>query len=365
LIAGDVFDQANPPSTAQRRFYRFLAEARQRRPRLDIVVIGGNHDSAARLDAPRPLLEVAGVSMVGGLPRRRDRSLDLERLVVPLHDANGQVAAWVAAVPFLRPSDLPRIDATDPLVAGVAKLYAEVLDHARVQRQPPQALLAMGHAYLAGAQVSDQSERKVLGGNQHGLPTSIFPNDVTYIALGHLHLAQALGEDRIRYSGSPIPLSLAEADYPHQVVQLDFEGPTLAAVTELRVPRTVEIIRMPAAPIDTVVARLFALPALPADLPAWRRPFLEVSVIMDGTTDVKGKVEKALEGKAARLVSLRPVREQSDSSLADALPRADLQTLSPEAVFRRRFEAQRKGEPTPELMAAFHELLDEVSREGA
>jgi exonuclease SbcD len=365
LIAGDVFDQANPPSTAQRRFYRFLAEARRRQPALDIVVIGGNHDSAARLDAPRPLLEVAGVRMVGGLPRLKDRRLDLDRLVVPLHDKAGQVGAWVAAVPFLRPSDLPRVEAADPLIGGVARLYGEVLDHARGLRQPDQALLAMGHAYLAGAQVSDDSERKVLGGNQHGLPTSIFPNDIAYVALGHLHLPQALGTDRIRYCGSPIPLSLAEADYPHQVVQLDLEGSELRAVTPLLIPRAVEIIRMPPAPIDTVLARLFALPALPADLPGWRRPFLEVSVIMDGTADVKGKIEKALEGKAARLVSLRHVREQSDSSLADALPRADLQSLSPEAVFRRRFEALRKGEPTAELLSAFHELLDEVSREGA
>ncbi|MEZ4468455.1 MAG: exonuclease subunit SbcD [bacterium] len=118
LIAGDVFDSANPTSSAQRRFFRFIAEARRRRPALDVVVIGGNHDSAARLDAPRPLFDHAGVRMVGGLPRRPDRSLDLDRLGVPLHGPDGRVAAWVAAIPFLRPSDLPRVEAGDPLVAG-------------------------------------------------------------------------------------------------------------------------------------------------------------------------------------------------------------------------------------------------------
>ena len=65
LVAGDVFDTANPPSQALRAWYGFLARARARMPALDIVVIGGNHDSAARLDAPRPLLEGTSFQLNG------------------------------------------------------------------------------------------------------------------------------------------------------------------------------------------------------------------------------------------------------------------------------------------------------------
>ena len=57
LIAGDVFDVANPSAAAQRRFFRFLREANRRNPQLQIVIIAGNHDSAARMEAPIPLLE--------------------------------------------------------------------------------------------------------------------------------------------------------------------------------------------------------------------------------------------------------------------------------------------------------------------
>ena len=56
VIAGDVFDTANPPASALGLWYRFLASARSRFPGLDIVVVAGNHDSAARIDAPRPVL---------------------------------------------------------------------------------------------------------------------------------------------------------------------------------------------------------------------------------------------------------------------------------------------------------------------
>ncbi|MFP2913001.1 exonuclease subunit SbcD, partial [Pyxidicoccus sp. 3LFB2] len=108
LVAGDIFDTANPSADAQAAWYHFVARARRRMPRLDVVVIGGNHDSAARLDAPDPLFAALGVRVVGGLPRTRGE-LELERLLVPLHDAKGRVGAWVAAVPYLRPADLPSV----------------------------------------------------------------------------------------------------------------------------------------------------------------------------------------------------------------------------------------------------------------
>ena len=69
LIAGDVFDVANPSAAAQRRFYRFLREANRRNPHLQIVIVAGNHDSAARLEAPIPLLEELNTSIVGVVPR--------------------------------------------------------------------------------------------------------------------------------------------------------------------------------------------------------------------------------------------------------------------------------------------------------
>src|ERR1044072_9068575 len=65
LVAGDIFDTANPSAEAQAAWYQFVARARRPCPRLDIVVIGGNHDSAARLDAPDPLFAALEVRVVG------------------------------------------------------------------------------------------------------------------------------------------------------------------------------------------------------------------------------------------------------------------------------------------------------------
>ncbi len=65
LIAGDIFDQANPSAEAQAQFYRFLADARRRLPRLDVVATAGNHDSPGRLEAPGRLLKVLGIHVAG------------------------------------------------------------------------------------------------------------------------------------------------------------------------------------------------------------------------------------------------------------------------------------------------------------
>ena len=120
IITGDVFETHNPAATAQATWYRFLATAKRQCPDLDILVVGGNHDSAERLNAPVPILDAFGIHVVGGLARLPDDRLDLDRLVVPLC-CQGEVAAWVAAVPFLRPADLRGIDNTrqDALEQGV------------------------------------------------------------------------------------------------------------------------------------------------------------------------------------------------------------------------------------------------------
>ncbi|MFN7147211.1 MAG: exonuclease SbcCD subunit D, partial [Myxococcota bacterium] len=245
VVAGDLFDGRNPPAQAQEQLYRFLVDLRARRPSIDVVLVGGNHDSAQRLDAPGSMMRALGIHMVGGLPRRADRSLDVDALLVPLTDARGAVAAWVAAVPFLRLADLPSTDGDDPLVEGVRAVYAEALDAARAKRQPGQALVATGHCYMRDGELSELSERKILGGNQHALPVGVFPEDVAYVALGHLHLAQPIGRPGVRYSGSPLPLSMPERTYPHQVCVVKLDGERLAEVRPARVPRVTDLLRVP------------------------------------------------------------------------------------------------------------------------
>lgn len=365
IIAGDVFDTANPSADAQQTFYDFLATARRQLPALDIVVIGGNHDSAGRLDAPDPLLRALGIRVVGGLPRGPGAAGD--RLLVPLHDKSNAVAAWVVAVPFLRPFDLPTLPGDDALIAGVHRVYADAIVEARALRQPGQALIATGHCYMTGTSLSELSERKILGGNLHALPLTVFPDDLAYVALGHLHRAQAVGgRNSVRYCGSPIPLSLAEAPYKHQVLVADFDGEQLTDVREVLIPRTVQILRVPAtgaASLDDVATLLSALPDR-GDTPDQERPYLEVEITLaQPEPAMRKRVEEALTGKAARLVRLGVRHEGTGDTLADTLATTTLSDLLPEDVFRARYKQVYQGEPPASLLASFANLVELVHAE--
>ena len=369
LITGDLFDSANPSASSQARWFSFLATLRQRYPGLDIVVIGGNHDSAARLDAPRPILESMNIHIIGGLPRGADGAVEMDKLLVPLRDAEGQTVAWVAAVPFLRPGDLPRpgteaSSAEGRLIGGIRALYSSVFTALRQRQQPGQALLATGHCYMAGAKLSELSERKIQGGNQNALPLDIFPNDLTYVALGHLHLPQEVGRSSVRYAGAPIPLSMAEADYAHQVYILHIDGGAIVHEQAHVIPKILELKRIPGdepAPLEAVLPQLMALPARSDDVAENTLPFLEVRIALEqAIPGLRRQIQDALAGKAVRLVKISATFTGTGDALADAVPMELLRDIQPEEVFIRRYRRDHENDPPPELLASFHELLDDV-----
>jgi DNA repair protein SbcD/Mre11 len=362
LIAGDVFDGANPPAAATALWYEFLARA-HRQPGLQVVVIGGNHDSPARLEATDPFLRLMGrIHVVGGAGRQGGR-LDPSQLAVPLLDAGGEVAAWVAAVPFLRPIDVG-VALGDPAhVAATRQAIGAAVDAARAARRPGQALLAMGHLHLAGGQISELSERGLVVGNQEALPRDVFPEDLAYVALGHLHRAQAVEVPQVRYAGSVMPLSFPERHYRHEVSLVELHGERLAGVTALPVPRAVEVRSVPdgpARPLPEVLAALRALPAR-GDGPEERRPYLEVAVALDGPEpDLRQLIDGALAGREARLVRLAPpVLAGQGGALADSGV-ASLGELRPEDVFADKYRRDYQAEPPGELREAFAELLAQV-----
>ncbi len=365
LVAGDVFDTANPSVAAQTMWFRFLGAARAALPDLDIVVTGGNHDSPGRLDATDPILRALRVHVVGALPRDDEGELDLERIAIPLHDRAGAVAAWCGAVPFLRVGDLPRgAGAGDVLPRGVRAIYREVTEELRGRCAADQALILMGHLYLAGGTASELSERRIFGGHADALPADIFDEGVAYVALGHLHEAQAVGgRPTVRYAGSPLPLAIPEASYRHQVCLVDLEGAGVEAMRCLPVPRTVDILRLPddgPADLETVRMLLEALPALDAEADDTTRPFLEVRVrLEEPRPDLRSLVEADVDGKHPRLVKIAVEYIGEGGALADE-ETAALEELTPEQVFRRLYATRYPDEPPADLLTAFHELLDGV-----
>lgn len=368
LIAGDVFDSINPSAVAQKRYYNFLATAHAMLPDLQIVITAGNHDAGARLEAPSALLHALQIRVVGTVSYLENGEIDVQKFLVPLTDSNGVIRAIVLAIPFLRPADVPLLqDAADPYLDGIRELYRQVTAAAlelKAQQAPQAALIAMGHCHLQGGDESRDSERRLVVGGAEAISLDIFSEEIAYVALGHLHKPQRFSDGRIRYSGSTIPLSFAEAAYRHAVLRLTLEHGQLVAVDELPIPRTAALLTVPqqgAATIDDVLPLLQSWTPETSQPPE-QHPFLEVRVLETGPDPTRRRrIEEALQGKPLRLASIK-VHHAVDSAelaLQDAAEPAvaDLQSISPEDVFQN-LHVEKYGVPAdPGLLQAFREIL--------
>ncbi len=237
VVAGDVFDTTTPPQWAQALYYRFLAGLAST-PCRAAVIVAGNHDSPALIDAPRGLLKRFRVYAVGA-PKFENEVFELEC---------GSGVIVCCAVPFLRSRDLcgamegltadERRDAERAAFAGHYREAAEAAEKLRNGRDVP--LIATGHCFAAGGRASGD----ISVGALDMAPLSAFPRNADYLALGHLHTPQRCGgAENMRYSGSPLALNFAEAGTRKEVEIVDFDG-RIPRVTSLAVPAPREIRRL-------------------------------------------------------------------------------------------------------------------------
>jgi len=358
VVAGDVYDVAHPPVAAMERLYRFLREATDRCPHLQIVMIGGNHDSAARINLPAPLLDQGRVHLLGALPRTREGP-QFDKLCVPLRNRDGAAAAWAVAVPYCRPGDLG--------ARSLTQLFAEAIDHAEA-RAGGLPLIACGHLHVAGGEISEHSERRITIGGEEAEAAAMFDARLAYAALGHLHRPQQIkGETLIRYSGSPIPLSAAERGYRHSIAVVDV-GPGSAEARLIEVPRTVPFLALPEGgprPIEEVEQALATL-ELDDGLPRNLHPFLEVAVRVEGPEPgLQARVLAALEGKPVRLTRIvRHTARQAESGQI-TVRQQDLAELNPEAVFGEMYQSKFGNPVSEDLLRVFQTLLVEAQGENA
>lgn len=362
LVSGDVFDTANPQIQAVTLFYRFLYELTHKFPQMQAVFIAGNHDSPARLEMPRPLLENTHIHLIGQV-KRIDREIDYQSLIIPLYGKDKQPEVFCLAVPYLRLGEYPRDEDVPDYAAGVTAFYHEITQKALENCDKNQPLIAMGHLHAAGVDVAenDTAERTIIGGieciNAHH-----FPQELQYVALGHIHKAQKIGgKNHIRYSGSPLPLSFSEKNYQHQVVIFEIQNQKLTEIKSVEIPVKQRLVSIPEKH-GSLAQVLNAIELLPAISPKHEKPFLEVKIVLDEPLpDLKNILQKAIAHKNVRLVRI-------DLKFKKAMPLKEdeyhaeiaLFDLKPIDVFKKVFEKQKATSLPEKYEKLFNEICKEV-----
>ena len=193
LIAGDVYDKSVPSVEAVGLLDSFLTELRARG--VPVLLISGNHDSPERLAFGGRVMDSCGIHI--------SPVYDGALAPVTLHDEFGPVHVWL--LPFVKPAHVRRWF-PDADIESYTDAVAEAVAHMDIDTAARNVLVT--HQFVTGGTRSGSEELSV--GGTDNVDSGVFaPFD--YVALGHLHGAQHIGRETIRYSGSPLKYSFSEA----------------------------------------------------------------------------------------------------------------------------------------------------------
>lgn len=250
LVVGDVFDSAAPPPEAEDIVYEALLALA--RTGATVIVLSGNHDNDKRLQALAPLLHL------GGIVTRASFAPATAGGVVSGTANSGE--PWrVAALPFLSQRWVVRAEDVLALDAGAhagqySDRVARLLAALTAGFESDAVNLVAAHAHVAGGLLGG-GERLAHTIFQYAVSASAFPASAHYVALGHLHRAQAIaGPCPIRYSGSPLQLDFGETNDTKTVtvVEAGVGRPASARELPLASGRRLRTIRGSLAELDAM-----------------------------------------------------------------------------------------------------------------
>ncbi len=356
LVSGDVFDQANPSQAAFKQYYDVLRQLVQ----LDckLIITGGNHDSAAVLNAPKELLNAFDITVIGGATET------LSQLFIEV-DVQGERLV-VAAVPFLKDRDIRKSVAgetyatkIEQIKAGLQTYFSAVNNH-YTSNYSNAFFVVMGHLFVQGSAVSE-SERDIQIGNQAGISAAMFQGVPNYVALGHIHKPQAVSEeDYIHYCGSPVSLSFSEKEDQKQVNVLTIKNNRLENLEIVPVPKHRNLLAFTGS-LEEVEQQIGAyeqktgLISLAEIIVNEEIESLERRQAFEAV--VNEQTNPRLQIVKSRLIFKNKIRGASDAFAAGT----DVADVTPMQMFEKKLELQSGLENTDELKAAFRDILQELN----
>ena len=325
MIAGDVYQSSSPPSEAMSAFDGFVTALAAAGIR--VFAVSGNHDSERRVAYLASLVRGSGIYV----SERFTGTLQQ----FTMEDEHGELV--VSLLPFIKPINVRRCY-PEETIESYQDAAAAVLRHSPVDTAKRNILIC--HQFITGAQTAGSEELSV--GGVENIDAALF-KDFDYVALGHIHRAQRVGRETVRYAGSPLKYSLAEAAHKKSaaVVDMGAKGDVkieLVPLTPLHDVRKVEgyldgIMRMPySEDYVRVTVRDELVP-----------PDARVTVTTVFPNLLRFEVRNSKTGEAA---------ETSDAQ--------DVEDKSVEELFRDFFSLQNNGaQPDEEQLALIREVLRE------
>lgn len=334
VVCGDIYHTATPSNSVMRFFTDWLDRIRQACPQMQIIVTAGNHDSSSRLEITRSLWAHLGVTVIGRI-ERKDEVPDLDRLIVPVTGKDGRKCGYVIAMPHVFPQNYPAMSADTQREERRKAFMAALGKRAGELNTEGLPVVMTAHLTMTGSDMSGHDTS--IGGLDSTDPAEIaVPYD--YLALGHIHFPQTLPGGRIRYCGSPVPVSFEES-YPHSISSVIVEKGCLPQIETIKIENPWPVKTIP----DHKCAFSEAMSIL-KDFPAEEKAYIRVRATLEDVPPANAMPEaaEALAGKKARFCTFKWERsEKACGGRADDIDAERIRTISPvelaETYYRDRF----------------------------
>jgi len=350
LIAGDIFDVAYPSNSALEVYYGFLTRLVTTSCK-NVIIIGGNHDSVSTLNAPKQILKHLNIQVFGGV----ESPIDAHFVEIK----NKEKDMVIAAIPFLREKDIVESMAGQDFYEKIETLKQSLIDFYQKtdeelnKKYSNHFKIYTGHFYTSGSLLSD-SERQIHFGNQGEISFSKLPK-ADYWALGHIHRPQKIaGNETVRYSGSPLPLSFSERKDNKILIELDIQKNGLT-ISEIDIPKFRKLKRIKGT-FDEVFQQLSILDNKKSNLKHWIEILVKEDVLdLDKKHEFLNYIAK-LENSEVLKYRFESTEAKSEIEKEDV---KGVKDMSYQEIFDKLLE--KKGiEKNNDLIMAYTQVVEQV-----
>lgn len=361
LVAGDIYDKYTPSIEAESVLQKGLLQLSKGGKRL-VLLIAGNHDSPARIQNLSIMGSLHGI-LAHGHPEKGEAIKEI---------TNGTIGEWtlakaaqdlfvfhhpafpypvqIIATPFADEIRLNRRLESD---SGNA-LYDYLKDYWHTlagQCSPEGICLLAAHQFIirSGKAAEDEqeseAEHRLSIGGSYALKADIFPENVQYVALGHLHRPHEVTASHIRYSGSPLAYSFDESKYEKKVVVVELLPEQKPQIEEVSLAAGRRLLVLEAEASETVKEQL------QAHADGW--------VHVNFQTMPTPSLLKELQEQFPHFISwqLPASRPANDGTPID---NTTFQQKKPHEYFEEYYTQVYGEAPSGEISRAFADLLNEI-----
>ncbi|MEA2050472.1 MAG: exonuclease subunit SbcD [Campylobacterota bacterium] len=331
IVAGDIFDTANPPKYALTMYHDFLVKV-IKTACSDVIIVAGNHDSVATLEVTKNFAKSLNIHIVA-------TGEDIDETIVSIKK-DDQLKAIVCAVPYLRDNIIRDANKSknnkeleNEYKEGMKQYYKNIYNKAKdISSNVP--IIATGHFTTTGATVNPDSEREIYIGKLSDVDSEVLTS-FDYVAMGHLHKSQQVGKhNHIRYSGSPIPLSFSEYNQTKSVIVVEFKDKNIENIEIIDIPLFKGIYRITGT-IQEIKDELENINDKE------NKPFLDVVATNETLLDVDLKeFLNNTYDDGVDIISIQKEKKIEDRVLTDVEQDTKLEELDYLSVFEKRLEAE-------------------------